>query len=684
MKIYKFARRGAMLVMCLSVMFGSWGGPAWAGTITGSIQTVTGGPVANGTLGFTLSQAAQLAGVGTLVTSQVSCYTSSTGLVVGLPDPLTGPAVTPNTASGTLAAATYYVKVTFWNASGETVASPETTVVLSAQGNIAVASPMLQPASASGYKVYISSSSGTETLQTTVTGFAPYSQSTPLVSGAALPGSNTSVCSIYFSDTLVPTGTSYRVSLLSKNGTPVSGFPQTWCTYGGLSGTINVSNGAPTGNCSTNGVYYPTPIFAIPLPGGTQSITGTLNISQNLGVGGNLTTTGLGKFGSLNVTGSSSLAATSVLGTLTVVGKEALSNLGVFTNTQQNNYVTSAIGGINLLTAYSLEQAGNFSTDAISGGVLVPVSATVHQIDGLAGYVTSDCNSVFRNHCNTVGLYGQANDASASSNGVGLWGGNTVCQLSGTNGNCTGLEIDMNPASGSTPSYFVGLVLNGLGNGTPPAAYAPGANPNGGGSAAIQVVAPYILGAGGYRWPLGLSFSRGSVIGTAVQIDAPCLAAADPCDSALLTMTGYDGAHAAHTVPIRGDSKGDIVLGGPLKTEGTVPTCTFTSGGGTSPSCTLDTGSTATAGMIIATTGTGAPAGTGTITLTFAATIGVNKPVCMYEASDNGAGQWAALPVFKDKTPAIASDLFTWTNGAAPTALSTSSAYWINYHCWAK
>ena|ERR1700676_4073151 len=43
--------------------------------------------------------------------------------------------------------------------------------------------------------------------------------------------------------------------------TPISGFLQTWCTYGGLAGTINVSNGTPTGNCSTNGVFYPTPLF---------------------------------------------------------------------------------------------------------------------------------------------------------------------------------------------------------------------------------------------------------------------------------------------------------------------------------------------------------------------------------------------------------------------------------------
>jgi hypothetical protein len=48
---------------------------------------------------------------------------------------------------------------------------------------------------------------------------------------------------------------------LYKAMAPISGFPQTWCTYGGLMGTLNVSIGTPTGNCSTNGVFYPTPLF---------------------------------------------------------------------------------------------------------------------------------------------------------------------------------------------------------------------------------------------------------------------------------------------------------------------------------------------------------------------------------------------------------------------------------------
>lgn len=115
---------------------------------------------------------------------------------------------------------------------------------------------------------------------------------------------------------------------------------------------------------------------------------------------------------------------------------------------------------------------------------------------------------------------------------------------------------------------------------------------------------------------------------------------------------------------------------------GTAPTCTFTSGGGTTPSCALDTGSTDSGGIIVATTGTGAPAALGTITLTFSATFGTNKPSCVYIPSDNGAGQWNARATMMDKTPATGSDLFNWDNNGTTLALST--AFWINYHCFAK
>jgi hypothetical protein len=150
------------------------------------------------------------------------------------------------------------------------------------------------------------------------------------------------------------------------------------------------------------------------------------------------------------------------------------------------------------------------------------------------------------------------------------------------------------------------------------------------------------------------------------------------------------GTTAVRLVGLTSDGAGNLttaqqMIVGSIKTAGTAPSCSFTSGGGTSPSCSLDAGSTNGAGTIIASTGTGSPSGTGTITLIFnSAPFGTNRPVCQYEASDAGTGAWNGLAVMKDKTPTTSSDLFTWTNGAVPATLSASTAYWISYQCWAK
>jgi hypothetical protein len=168
----------ACILLCCGISF--------AGTITGSLQTATGGSVANGTLSFRLSQPAVLSGTASLVTSPTSCYTSSAGNIVGLPDPLVLPLFSTNTASGTLAAGTYYVVYAYTGAGGTTMFSPEVPVTLSAQGTITVFPPVLQPPAATGYKVYISTTSGAETLQGTVTGFGSYAQTSALSAGAPL------------------------------------------------------------------------------------------------------------------------------------------------------------------------------------------------------------------------------------------------------------------------------------------------------------------------------------------------------------------------------------------------------------------------------------------------------------------------------------------------------------------
>ncbi|HEY1660291.1 MAG TPA: hypothetical protein VGG14_18200 [Candidatus Sulfotelmatobacter sp.] len=149
------------------------------------------------------------------------------------------------------------------------------------------------------------------------------------------------------------------------------------------------------------------------------------------------------------------------------------------------------------------------------------------------------------------------------------------------------------------------------------------------------------------------------------------------------------GTTSVRLVGLTSDGAGNLTVGqaivGSIKTAGAAPTCSFTSGGGKSPVCSLDSGSTNAAGTIIARTGTGSPSGTGTITLSFnSSPFGTNKPVCQYQASDGGAGAWNGWVMMKDKTSSPLSDLFTWTNGTTPTALSPGTAYWINYQCWAK
>lgn len=260
---------------------------AFGGTVTGQITTATSGPIINGTLTLTPTQAFVVSGTATVVSTAVNCYTDAFGNVVGEPNPLVAPVVATNTGSGTLAAGTYFTRFAYQDATGTTFYSFETTTVLSSTGSLIVSAPVRQPSGSTGYKVFISTSSSTETLQGTVTGtpgtWANYTQSVPLVSGAALPSTNTTACKPYFSDEGIPVF-SYLVGLSNSSGSNVSGFPQRWRLFGGSAGTVNLSLGMPL---SDGVVIYPQPIVTTPAFNAMQSINGPLNLNGYalLGVG---------------------------------------------------------------------------------------------------------------------------------------------------------------------------------------------------------------------------------------------------------------------------------------------------------------------------------------------------------------------------------------------------------------
>lgn len=251
---------------------------AHAGTIGGAVQLASSGKgVANGVFTFTLTQPAVVSGTAIVVTSPVNCYTDASGNVVGLPNPLSAASLSSSTGGGTLPAGNYYVRYTWANVSGETVASPEVLRTTTATGALIVQVPSNPPANATQWKIYISTSAGTETLQSTQTApFSNYSQSTSLVSGAGLPGSNTSVCSLRFNDELQPSYTGYNVNLTTASGAIVPGFPQKWYLNGGSGGTINLGSGLPL---YSGMVVYPQPVITNPANNAMQSINGPLNLN---------------------------------------------------------------------------------------------------------------------------------------------------------------------------------------------------------------------------------------------------------------------------------------------------------------------------------------------------------------------------------------------------------------------
>ncbi len=240
----------------------------------------------------------------------------------------------------------------------------------------------------------------------------------------------------------------------------------------------------------------------------------------------------------------------------------SVTNAGSFTNLVMNEYLQTSINGGSASTEFHTVQSGNYSTDGVAGALIVPSTATVHQINGLAGYIQDLCNGSGGTVCNSVGLYGQVRDGT-STNGAAMWGVNTVLQTgsSSTNAHMTGIENDINVTTGSSPASIFGYQVNGTGNGTMPAAYAPGANPVlVGGAAAFAIIAPHWIGGGGYRWPIGYMTFRGSVNGAGLQLDAGCAPSEVPCGSNTITQTGYDGSNVAHTITYAADNLGNMDL----------------------------------------------------------------------------------------------------------------------------
>lgn len=245
-------------------------------TIVGTLRASNGLPSSNLTLSLAPSQTGIISGCGVNVASAITCGTTTDGTAVGVPNPTVASIVTPQ-MGGSLGSGNYFIVIGWVDAAGNvSLPSPEAQAQLTGSGSLSVAVPVNgAPSNAAGMRVYIGTTSGAETLQGTSTPPSTFIQSVSLVSGSALPASNTTICKAVANDSIWPVGTGYIVSATDADGNALPGYPMQW-QFTGAGTTVNLSNGLPYYH---GVVFYPTPILSAPTNHATQSISSSLNFT---------------------------------------------------------------------------------------------------------------------------------------------------------------------------------------------------------------------------------------------------------------------------------------------------------------------------------------------------------------------------------------------------------------------
>jgi len=322
----------------------------------------------------------------------------------------------------------------------------------------------------------------------------------------------------------------------------------------GSNGLIAFANGQSfpgTGTVTSVGFNAPSSDFAI--SGSPVTSTGTLGLNWTVAPTNVNTPNAIvkrdsaGNF-SANAVTAASFAGTSAAFTGNVSATDissvniANNNSGVFTNTQPNEYLLSQIGGINIGDEFHFVQGLQNVTDAIAGGVAVPSNASVHQVDGIAGYVINNASGNSGLGPNGVGGYFQIR---ATASGSASWATNSVTQDGSglTNHWMIGDEKDIN-VSGS-PSFLTYEIDTGAPwTGTIPRGVPFGFNCTTGAAWKILCLNP-----SGHALPLGIVISKGSVSGSGIQLDGQCTSGA--CPSQSIRMAGYDSSNVGHAMTIQ-------------------------------------------------------------------------------------------------------------------------------------
>ena len=281
------------------------------------------------------------------------------------------------------------------------------------------------------------------------------------------------------------------------------------------------------------------PVTGINWPSGCQlynaatntcvSAAGTITTPVTIPDGGTNGTTAAA--GLANLHGISSVLTTPQ----TMVSPLALSNAGVFTNTQMNEYHQVLLNDCAVATQFQLSQGANYGTDALAGCVIVPSTATAQGVSAVSGYVENFASSA-PGKPNAIGGFFQA---ACAANNSHCWGINPVLlDIGGVSNVILQNEFDFDVGGAST--QVVGIAMNGSFNTAPAASYGFS-----------------ITALTSHQWGYGFiandaCCSVGALYGTAYHGNTQA--------SIPIQFKGVDSSGVPHLAQIFADALGDLIL----------------------------------------------------------------------------------------------------------------------------
>ena len=180
---------------------------------------------ANTTLTSQTNDFYSLSGGNLVLQTKNQTYVYSNGtFATGIANPTVAPTTGVATVSNSLTASSYYLRYVWTNSTGggtgTTLVSPEVNQAVTAGSTVPTMTPPTAPANVTGFDVYASTSSGTETLQASglAVGSTWTMPATGLVAGANMPSVNTTSYNMELGDSSV----SVNPQLASDNMTPTN------------------------------------------------------------------------------------------------------------------------------------------------------------------------------------------------------------------------------------------------------------------------------------------------------------------------------------------------------------------------------------------------------------------------------------------------------------------------------